>query len=166
MADCEAVLELNRAVVEVTSPMDAERFRELYQFSSIRLSVVLEEKVVGFVLAMEEGCGYDNGNYAWFEERLRKFLYIDRVVVSGECRGHGAGRSLYAHLFAEAERLGLLSVCAEMDREPPNEASLRFHQEMGFVPIGTRVLESGKTVSMQLCSLDRDREEDSRTVVV
>jgi hypothetical protein len=62
MADCEAVLELNRAVVEVTSPMDAKRFRELYSFSSIRLSVVLEQKVVGFVLAMEEGCGYDNGN--------------------------------------------------------------------------------------------------------
>ncbi|PHQ34004.1 GNAT family N-acetyltransferase [Rhodopirellula bahusiensis] len=153
LADCAAVVELNEAVVSVTSSMDSVRFAELFELSEIELIVELEGSVVGFLLAMVEGCGYDNGNYAWFEERLRNFLYIDRVVVSGECRGLGVGRSLYSHLFEEADRLGSLHVCAEMDLEPPNEASLRFHLGMGFVPIGTRVLESGKTVSMQLRSV-------------
>ncbi|MEP2309190.1 GNAT family N-acetyltransferase, partial [Rhodopirellula bahusiensis] len=113
LADCAAVVELNEAVVSVTSSMDSVRFAELFELSEIKLIVELEGSVVGVVLAMVEGCGYDNGNYAWFEERLRNFLYIDRVVVSSECRGLGVGRSLYSYLFEEADRLGSLHVCAE-----------------------------------------------------
>jgi len=49
-----------------------------------------------------------------------------------------------------AQQQGLLQIAAEMDLMPPNEDSLKFHQKRGFVAIGSRELESGKTVSMQV----------------
>ncbi|NEQ43388.1 MAG: GNAT family N-acetyltransferase [Leptolyngbya sp. SIOISBB] len=150
-ADAAAVIALNQAVVEVTSAMGKARFAELTGLSSLKLVAETNGEVVAFVLAMSEGQAYDNGNYQWFSARLKNFLYIDRVVVSAACQGFGIGRLLYSHLNTWARQVGILSLCGEIDIEPPNPASLRFHEKAGFVPIGKRSLASGKQVSMQLC---------------
>jgi predicted GNAT superfamily acetyltransferase len=96
---------------------------------------------------------YENGNFQWFAERLRRFIYIDRVVVSSGCRNQGIGSALYAHALSWAKQAGLLSLVAEMDLDPPNIGSLNFHKNKGFVQLGTRVLDSAKTVSMQARSV-------------
>lgn len=150
-ADAAAVVALNQAVVEVTSAMDRARLAELSHLSRLKLVAESNGEVVAFVLAMSEGQAYANGNYQWFSARLKNFLYIDRVVVSAACQGLGIGRLLYAHLNAWVQQAGILSICGEIDIDPPNPASLRFHEKAGFVPIGKRSLASGKQVSMQLC---------------
>ncbi|QDS86159.1 Acetyltransferase (GNAT) family protein [Rosistilla ulvae] len=147
--DAAHVIALNEAVVAVTSPMDLQRFAELYELSSLHLVAEVNREVVGFVLAMTDACAYDNGNYQWFAQRLKNFLYVDRIVVAPACRGLGLGRLLYSHLDDQARQSGLVQVCAEMDLNPPNEGSLAFHKKSGFIRLGTRILDSGKQVSMQ-----------------
>ncbi|QDV54307.1 GNAT family N-acetyltransferase [Rosistilla oblonga] len=147
--DAARVIALNEAAVDVTSPIDADRFAELYELSSVRLVAETNCEVVGFVLAMTDACGYDNGNYRWFAKRLKNFLYIDRIVVSATCRGLGLGRLIYSRIYELARQTGSVQVCAEMDLNPPNNASLDFHSKAGFIQLGTRSLESGKQVSMQ-----------------
>lgn len=151
--DSSAAVELNEAVVALTSPMDAERFATLYELSNLRLAAEVDEQLAGFLLAMPVGAAYDNGNFQWFSERHEDFVYIDRVVVSKEFRGLGVGRALYLRAFDDSKRLGALRICAEIDSEPANDASLHFHKSTGFIPVGTRQLDSGKTVSMQIRSL-------------
>ncbi|KLU01162.1 Acetyltransferase, GNAT family [Rhodopirellula islandica] len=151
--DSAAVVELNEAVVALTSPMDAERFATLHALSSLKLAAEIDGRLAGFLLAIPAGAAYDNGNFQWFSERHDHFVYIDRVVVSNEFRGLGIGRVLYSRAFDEAKRLGALNICAEIDFEPANQPSLRFHESAHFVAIGTRLLDSGKTVSMQIRSL-------------
>lgn len=148
--DSSSVVALNKAAVDVTSPMDGERFSYLFGLADMKLAAETDGDVVGFVMAMTDSAGYDNGNYRWFSERLRNFMYIDRVVVSAACRGRGIGQLLYSLAIELAVQLGTLNMCAEMDLDPPNHGSLRFHKATGFVEIGTRVLDSGKRVSMQI----------------
>ena len=147
--DTGAIVALNEEVVAVTSPMDAARFGELRALASDCIVAEDEGTVVGFVLAMRQGAAYDNGNFDWFSARLDKFVYIDRIAISEAGRGKGLGGRLYAQVAGAARRDGCLVMCAEMDLEPPNEQSLAFHRKQGFEEIGTRRLESGKTVSMQ-----------------
>ena len=148
-----AVVALNESVVKVTSPMDASRFNYLYELSTVKLVAEMDGDIVAFVMAMADGSAYDNANYHWFSERLEQFLYVDRIVVSGACRGLGVGRLLYSQLHAAARQAQLPTLCAEIDLVPANPTSLRFHKKAGFTQMGTRLLDSGKQVSMQTCAV-------------
>ncbi len=150
LAHTDDIVALNDRFVAVTSPMDAARFQHLFDVSSLCIVAENDGKVIGFVLAMTQGDAYENGNFQWFDERLNRYVYIDRIVVSEDGRGHGVGSQLYAYVVDWAQQQGLLQIAAETDLIPPNEDSLKFHQNRGFVALGTRVLDSGKTVSMQV----------------
>lgn len=151
--DSDAIVRLNDMSVAVTSPMDSDRYRELLAISDLASVVEFEGEVAAFLLTIREGRPYDNGNYHWFSHRLNSFLYIDRVVVDQAKRGAGLGQQLYAHLFTWAMDHGITLLAAEFDIEPPNKASLAFHERHGFVELGTRVLQNGKVVSMRIKSL-------------
>ncbi len=152
-ADSPAIVALNEEVVAVTSPMDTGRFGQLFELSSHCVVAERNGAVIGFVLAMQQGAAYANGNYNWFAERLNNFVYVDRIVIAKEGRGHGLGDRLYRHVAEAASKDGCLVMAAEMDLEPPNEPSLKFHEREGFVELGVRKLESGKLVSMQVKGL-------------
>lgn len=152
--DSDAIVRLNQEAVTFTSAMDSDRFRELLAISDYASVIEIEGEVAAFLLGIGEGRPYDNGNYRWFSERLTDFLYIDRVVVDGACRGVGLGQRLYAHLFDWVMNRQLSHLAAEFDIEPPNLASLAFHDRHGFVELGTRVLDNGKRVSMRVKSLE------------
>ncbi|QDS91962.1 Acetyltransferase (GNAT) family protein [Roseimaritima multifibrata] len=146
--DASVVVSLNQAVVDVTSPMDLTRFGELYEISTLKRSVEIDDQVVAFILGMESNSSYKNDNYAWFSARIKSFLYIDRVVVSERCRGLGVGRLLYSQMQDHAVRTNASTICAEVTLEPPNHQSLQFHRKAGFEQIGIRVVDDGKQLSM------------------
>ncbi len=147
--DLKALLTLNEAVVEVTSEMDEAHCRELISYCYRCLVVTLELEVLGFAMAIREGEGYDNGNYRWFETRHEQFLYIDRIVLDERIRGYGIASKLYDRLISCVGFSKPWTLCAEMNIKPPNNHSLYFHANYGFVEIGRRTLPSGKEVSMQ-----------------
>lgn len=113
----------------------------------------VDGEIAGFLLGLSEGAAYENGNYEWFSKRYDNFVYIDRVVVDGRFRGVGIGQSLYTHVFEWSRRQRLNHIAAEIDIEPPNTGSLRFHDRLGFEEIDTRQLANGKTVSMRVKAL-------------
>ena len=148
-ADAFQIAALNEVFVSVTSPMDALRFLELFELCSYCLVVEDGERLLGFVLAMCNAVPYDNRNYQWFEARVQDMIYVDRIVLATDARGHGLGHQLYDRLSAMALADGCKVMTAEMDIEPPNTHSLHFHNKRGFIERGQRVLDGGKRVSMQ-----------------
>lgn len=148
--DAERVIALNAEVVELTSEMDEARFDALFEASSMKVVAEHDGELLGFVFAMGDFCRYENANFDWFHARIRSYLYVDRIVVSERSRGLGVGQLLYRHTFEIAEETGALSVCAEINVEPPNPGSLRFHERSGFVEIGRRRVDGGKVLSMQM----------------
>ncbi|MEO1330484.1 MAG: GNAT family N-acetyltransferase [Pseudomonadota bacterium] len=102
---------------------------------------------LGFLLLLGPGAEYRSPNYRWFCDRhrgpdgSRPFVYVDRIAVAAAARGRRIGEALYAAAFARFAGAGLIG--CEVNTAPPNPGSLRFHQRLGFVEVGTRVFVPG-----------------------
>ncbi len=88
---------------------------------------------------------YDNPNFLWFKARYEHFIYIDRVVVSEDFRGHHLATRLYADLRTEAIARGIPRLVCEIHIDPPNPVSLRFHEKQGFTEVGQQSIEDPYT---------------------
>jgi uncharacterized protein len=150
LADFPAILTLNDESVRVLSPLTAERLEALHRSAAYHKVVDVDGEVAAFLLAFREGAPYDSPNYLWFAERYPHFLYIDRIVVAPSHRGAGFGALLYDDIAAFAARTGAPWLTCEFDIDPPNPASMRFHERMGFGEVGTQTIGGGKKrVSLQ-----------------
>jgi len=145
--DLTAVVEINNGgypAVPITSDLE---MRDLVALSS--LAVVVENdasEVVGFLLAMDPGLDYPSENYTYFESRFENHLYIDRVVLDEKARGLGLGSDLYQAVFDKAKTDGRERVTCEVNLEPPNPGSLRFHRRWGFQDLDTQPTKGGQVV--------------------
>ena len=148
--DFPAILALNQASVAVLSPMDGDRLQTLHHQAALHWVMEQNEQVAAFLLAFREGSPYDSTNYQWFEQRYEQFLYIDRIVVSSQHRGQGIGSALYNKIITHAQASNIPKLTCEIDIEPPNKSSQRFHQKLGFTTVGTQATADGhKQVALQ-----------------
>jgi predicted GNAT superfamily acetyltransferase len=149
-ADFPDILRLNTEWVHFTSHLDAVSLAKLHAQSPHHRVVVSRGRVVAFLLAMREGSDYASVNYRWFDDRGGPFLYVDRVVVGSSDQGKGIAQMLYDDLLVYARGSGVVSVVCELDVDPPNEASRRFHDGYGFAEVGTQWVANGaKRVSLR-----------------
>jgi uncharacterized protein len=146
MIDHDAILALNRASERETSPMDRAGLQDyLDQAFHVGLR---DAGRAAFLIALSQASQHDGVNFAWFKQRYPRFVYVDRIVVAEAARGQGHARSLYEELIAEARAAGQTFLCCEVNVDPPNEVSLKFHASMGFTEVGRAALEGkGKTVA-------------------
>ena len=148
--DFAAIELLNHSVVDLTSPMDAERIQQLHAMSSYHRVIVQDSQVVAFLLVLGPDCDYDSMNYQWFDQRYDEFSYIDRIVVRDGFRAQGLGTILYEDLFAWAINQKIRNIVCEYNVEPLNEASQKFHSALGFQEVSLETVGQAKRVSMQL----------------
>lgn len=136
-----AILDLNEEFVDVLAPLSRERLRLLDSLASYHRVAVDQNDVVGFVLAFGSDAHHDSVNFRWFAGRYPSFLYVDRVVVSSHRQGGGVGSLLYRDLFTFARSEGYEWVTCEIDSDPPNPSSERFHEVFGFREVGSQQVE-------------------------
>jgi predicted GNAT superfamily acetyltransferase len=155
--DFAAILALNEESLRFLGPLTIDQLAAIHAEAAYRRVFVAREGVVAFLLALREGGAYASLNYRWFADRYERFLYIDRIVVANSYHRRGIGDALYADLFAFARRTTAPCVTCEIDIEPPNEVSRRFHRRHGFEEVGTQSVFGGKKrVSLQLATLTRE----------
>ena len=73
----------------------------------------------------------------FFLNKLKKFLYVDRVCIKKGYRRAGLGKAIYENIFLEAKKYSL-PVSLEVNTKPLNQGSLDFHELMGFDQIGAK----------------------------
>jgi len=144
LAARDELLRLNNCSARETSMLTRQRFDSIISSASVATYI---EPRAAFLLAFAESDDYDGGHFLWFRNRFDAFLYIDRVVVAEHYRRQGLGRLLYADVFERAEQLGHKSVVCEVNLQPPNPISDKFHAGLGFEEVGRATLDDGaKTV--------------------
>ncbi|MFK7965235.1 MAG: GNAT family N-acetyltransferase [Burkholderiaceae bacterium] len=149
--DFPAIVELNLAEVQHTSPMSLTRLTELVRMSAYCKVAEVDNVVGGFLLAFREGTEYDSDNYQWFCRELSRFVYVDRIVVGKSLAGQGVGGAFYKDLFGFARDSQVDSVTCEYNITPPNLPSKAFHDKFGFQEMGTQwVANNTKQVSLQM----------------
>jgi hypothetical protein len=144
-----AALALNAAHEAETSPLDRAGLAALVAsaFAATAIADCESGPLHGFLIACDETAAYDSPNFLWFAERLPRFVYVDRVIVSTAARGRGVARALYADLIARAQAAGHRQIVCEVNIEPPNPVSDAFHAASGFAEVGQACLAGrGKVV--------------------
>lgn len=130
--DAEGVLALNAACVPEVGPMDGEKLAEFATWANYFKVVDVDGRIGGFLIGLTEDAPYTSVNFGWFAERYDSFAYVDRVAVSETDRGAGWGPALYRDFEQWAKDNQRPMLCAEVNTQPPNPRSLRFHEIFGF----------------------------------
>lgn len=152
-SDLEArLVELNNVNAVMLAWIEPERFREL---AAASFALLRTGDADAFLLAFDETAAYDGFNFRWFAVRYPRFVYIDRVVVAEAARGRGIGGALYAELFRRVRASGRSIVTLEINDDPPNPGSERFHARLGFAAVGSARTPSGKAVTYHVRDLER-----------
>jgi predicted GNAT superfamily acetyltransferase len=142
LSSLEMTLSLNNAHAQETSLLDESSLGALLNIAFYARG--LDRGATALLIALDEDAPYDNPNFNWFKQRFDRFVYIDRIIVSGGARGRGIARMLYQDLFAAAEEAGHSRIVCEVNLAPPNPASDAFHVTMGFVEIGQAIIHDGR----------------------
>ena len=147
--DLDEVYDLNQQAVNAVSSLTHQEMLHLLELSRDVLVIEAGGAIVGFCNTFDVGVAYESANYRWFSERYDDFVYLDRIVITESQRNRGLG----ARLYEEIERRmiaagGPYFLACEVNFDPPNEGSLRFHRRIGFSPVGRQESKPGLVVEM------------------
>lgn len=146
--DLQPVLDLNNASVPALNELDAAGVARLSSLAELALVAEIDGAFAGFCWTLGPGLPYASLNYAWFSARYDDFAYLDRIAVHPDFRRFGIGRAFYDELQRRLAGLRPVLLC-EVNVRPRNDASLEFHQRVGFREVGQQDTDGGtKTVSL------------------
>ncbi|CAI8347199.1 MAG: hypothetical protein CMA41_04180 [Euryarchaeota archaeon] len=149
--DVESAWAINEQGLPGTGQVSQQELSNLLNLSVLSIGAFQEGEMLGFVICLSPGTTYGSLNYAWFNERFDSFIYVDRIAVSKAHRNHGVGTKLYEIVVSYSQEHNI-PIAAEVNLEPPNPGSMRFHTRFGFEEIGT-LSHKEKSVTMLLRKL-------------
>ena len=160
-SDLDRVLEINAANVPDVGAVDVGELAFLVGESAIALAAEHDDDLVGFCLVLAPGSSYESVNYRWFMERYPDALYLDRVAFDASAQGHGWGTAMYDEVShrIRADFARTTALTLEVNVDPPNDPSLRFHAKLGFVEVG-RQMSHGIEVSLMRRPVSSTRSVD------
>src|SRR5689334_1804987 len=104
-------LRLNADHVELLSPMDEPRLRQLLGWTASADIILCDGSPAGFVLVFGPDQDYDSPNYRWFSSTYgASFAYLDRIVVDDAFRRRGLATAVYDELESRAAPFGRLTL--------------------------------------------------------
>lgn len=146
--DLDAALALNNASLPELNELDRSELARLVGLSDVALCADVDEVFAGFCIVFAPGLDYRSLNYQWFSSNYQNFAYLDRIAVDPGFRRYGIGRGFYTEL-QERLRPRFPVLCCEVNVRPRNDASLTFHQSVGFREVAQQDTDGGnKTVSL------------------
>lgn len=148
LSDIESALALNNSNAPAVGEIDRATLEFLVEHSLYSFAIG-GDALHAFCITFAPGAPYTSVNYQWFSKKYSDFVYLDRIVVSEPMRN----RSLGAKLYSAVEQRMIKDNCApiltcEVNLNPPNLGSIRFHNRIGFREVGQQDSKPGLTVSM------------------
>jgi predicted GNAT superfamily acetyltransferase len=144
--DAPAILAINAASQPHVARLDAAELARLLALASVFL-VVESPDVIAYLIAMRSTDDYDGEEFTHFKAGAAEpFLYIDQIAIAPPSRGRGLGRALYAHAKEWCREHDIVTLCCEVNLEPPNPDSLIFHERIGFRRSGEMHTRDGRRV--------------------
>lgn len=145
--DIPSIWQINEDGRPGTGGATEAEIANLLLLAEFAIGAFNKNELLGFVICMLPGIKYTSPNYAWFNEKYKDFLYVDRIAVAQNHRGRQIGSQLYEKVFDVAEEK---TVVAEVNLSPPNPGSMRFHGRHGFKKVGELHHSKDKIVNMML----------------
>jgi len=146
-SDLDTLFAINQAGVPGVGNETKTSLETWINLSTAFIAADEKNTPLGFLTVIEPGTKrYDSENLRWFEAYLRQYggdlIYVDRIAVAETARGQNIGERLYKaafEAFASRQQIG-----CEVNIQPPNPGSMRFHARLGFKRIGERSYDRGR----------------------
>lgn len=152
--DLDTVRRLNEAAVPAMNSLSLDDLSFFLVNARYFRVADRDGELTAFMIGLNEGLDYDSPNYRWFSRRFAAFAYVDRIAVSPAARRQGLASRFYRDFEERCAQTSGRMVC-EVNLRPANEGSLRFHERLGFVSVGTQETEGGtKQVALLLKELN------------
>ena len=148
--DVTRVLEINNANTPGVSELTMSELATDIENCLHALAIDNEHgEVCAFCITFAPDAPHAGANHQWFAERFESFVYLDRIAIDPTYQNLGLGALLYQsvekQMIASAQHSLL---CCEVNLEPPNPGSLRFHHRIGFTEVGQHSPQQNYVVSM------------------
>ena len=147
-SDVHSIWSVNEQGLPGTGQVSEQEVSDLLKLSTLSIGIFQNEELVGFVICLSPRTEYKSLNYAWFNEKYEDFIYVDRIAVSLDQRNKGIGSKIYEEVIVYSQEHET-PVAAEVNLNPPNPGSLRFHNRFGFEEVGV-LHHKEKSVTMLL----------------
>ena len=149
IADLARVLEINNANTPGVSELTFAELESDLNNSLHALAIDNERgDVCAFCITFDPNAPDAGANHQWFTERYKSFVYLDRIAIDSNHQNRGLGALLYQAVeqrMLDSAEHSLL--CCEVNLEPPNPGSLRFHKRIGFSECGVQSTAPGYAVT-------------------
>ena len=154
IADCHVINEENVPNVGTTT---FEEFESLVLNSDYHRCVIFENKVIGFVVCFQDSSktksfmySLKHKNFNEFRNRVKNFMYIDRIAVDNKFRNKRIASTIYEDLIKYCLEIDIENLTAEINLLPSkNETSFMFHKKYQFKEIDTKKYNDDYEVSLQ-----------------
>ena len=152
-SDLDAALILNESVVPDVNSIDLQQMRWFADNAAYFRVFMSGEDLAAFLIGLRPATEYASPNYRWFCDHYDDFGYVDRVAVATFARRRGLASRLYDD-FVESLPDDVSVLSCEVNINPPNESSMRFHARYGFDQVGSQKVEGGaKEVALMVKNL-------------
>jgi uncharacterized protein len=150
IADLPLVLEINNANTPGVSELTLFELETDIKNCLHALAIDNEHgEVCAFCITFAPDAPDAGANHRWFAERYKSFVYLDRIAIDSNHQNRGLGALLYQSVEYEMLQSADYSMlCCEVNLEPPNPGSLRFHHRIGFTEVGRHSPQQGYVVSL------------------
>jgi predicted GNAT superfamily acetyltransferase len=150
ITDVARVLEINNANTPGVSELTLSELETDIKNCLHALAIDNEHgEVCAFCITFAPDAPDAGVNHQWFADRFESFVYLDRIAIDPTYQNLGLGVLLYQsveqQMIASAQHSLL---CCEVNLEPPNPGSLRFHHRIGFAEVGQHSPQQDYVVSM------------------
>lgn len=142
-SELDQILELNQQALPAVSSVTKKEMEHFLSIVDYFKSLIIDQRVVGFLIALTPGKDYHSVNYQWFEHKYKSFMYVDRIVITPTHQGKGLGTTFYNDLSKSTDQT-ITKITCEVNLKPTNEESMLFHKKYGFEQVDTQFTESGK----------------------
>jgi predicted GNAT superfamily acetyltransferase len=147
LEDPEILLTTNNAAVPDVNELTNQKAGWLIAHARLTRVATLDGRVAGVIVVLSDTAELNSEYFRWFTARYENFIYIDRVIVAAPTRRLGVATMLYSEVDQIASK-DRLAVASDVYCDPPNAASIAFHQKMGYGEVGQQFSPAeGKTVS-------------------
>ena len=150
--DVTRVLEINNANTPGVSELTLSELETDIKNCLHALAIDNEHgEVCAFCITFAPDAPDAGANHRWFAERFESFVYLDRIAIDSDHQNRGLGAKLYQAVEQEMLQSAEHSMlCCEVNLEPPNPGSIRFHKRIGFTEVGRHSPQQGYLVSLLL----------------
>ena len=156
--DLPALYRANVASVPGVGAETEASLAKWIDLSTCFVATDADDTPLGFITLIATGTtAYTSANLRWLEsyseQVAQSLIYVDRIALLPDARGQRLGEALYRAAFDHFSGTDLIG--CEVNIQPPNPGSHRFHKRLGFHQVGERHYDGGdKGVAYYVRPLD------------